>query len=75
MSDRTVPCYLGVDTDGLVVSACVDNPEHKKDVAKFVAEAVRDGLHLERCQVGDLWDGTVKLYQPLPSRPLSGSSK
>lgn len=59
-------CYLGVDDKGVVVSACVDNPEHRKDVAKFCADTIKEGCVLSRCKVRDLWEGRVKLYEPLP---------
>lgn len=34
-----------------LVAACVDEPSHQKDTAKFVAEQVRDGFMVERVGV------------------------
>ncbi len=42
--------YIGVDEEGIVVLAIVDNPEHKKDVAKELGKAVRNGLVIERVE-------------------------
>lgn len=64
-------CYVGIDGDGIVVSVCVDNPEHRKDVAKFCADAVKDGLTLGRCKARDLWDKRVELYKPMPKPSVS----
>jgi hypothetical protein len=55
--------YLGIDAKGIIVAACVDNPEHREDVAEFVSTSVKEGLRLERCKVRDLWEGRVKLYE------------
>lgn len=33
---------------GCLVAATIDNPERKKDVAKFVQEMIRDGLEVSR---------------------------
>jgi hypothetical protein len=42
-------CYVAFPTDCRCVAAvCVDEPEHRKDVAKFTAEQVRHGHILER---------------------------
>jgi len=66
-ADGEMLTYLCLDADGLVVAACVDNPAHKKDTAKFLADGVKDGLTIARCKVKDLWEGRVKLYQPFAS--------
>lgn len=45
--------YVGVLSYGCCVAASVDNPEHKnkKDVAKFVADCIRDSMTVERQSV------------------------
>lgn len=59
-------CYVSVDSNGEVVSLCVDEPEHKKDVARFVADAIEEGCSIQRCKVRDVWDGRVKLFEKFP---------
>ena len=51
MSD--IMCYIGIKKCGCVVAACVDNPEHKKDIAKNISDWVKDGLTIERISVED----------------------
>lgn len=41
-------CYVGTTACGCMVAACVDSPELKKDVARFVKECVEDGLTVSR---------------------------
>lgn len=43
--------YIAKKECGCIVMACVDNPEHRRDVAKEVAKAIRQGYIIER--VGD----------------------
>lgn len=40
--------YIAREKCGCITCACVDNPEHKRDVAKSIASWVRDGLTVER---------------------------
>ena len=42
--------YIGIDENGIVVMAMVDNPEHRRDVAKEIAKALRNGLVIERVE-------------------------
>ena len=39
--------YIGTKACGCLRAAAVNNPEHKKDVAKAVAGMIRDGLSVE----------------------------
>ena len=41
-------CYIGRKDCGCIVLAIVDNPEHKKDTAREVGKAIKDGLKIER---------------------------
>ncbi len=43
--------YIGRKSCGCIVLAIVDVPEHKKDTAKELAKAIRDGLTIERVTV------------------------
>ena len=40
--------YVGVAPCGCILGAAVDNPEHGKDVRKFVQDFMRDGFTIER---------------------------
>ena len=40
--------YIAKKECGCIVMACVDNPEHRRDTAKEVAKAIREGLVIER---------------------------
>ena len=40
--------YIGRKHCGCLVAAMVDDPEHKKDIAKEIAKWIRDGLIIER---------------------------
>jgi len=40
--------YIGRKPCGCIRFAMVDNPEHKREVAKEIAHAIRDGLAIER---------------------------
>lgn len=42
--------YIGIDEEGIVVLAIVDNPEHRKFVAKEIGKALRNGLVIERVE-------------------------
>ena len=42
--------YIGIDEEGIVVMAVIDNPEHRKDVIKEVNKALRSGLVIERVE-------------------------
>ena len=53
MNEVKTMCYIGVKECGCVVAACVDNPKHKKDIAKNVGDWVKDGLTIERISVED----------------------
>lgn len=46
-------CYVGRKPCGCTVAACMDMPKHKKDVAKFLADCVKDGLTIERVTLDD----------------------
>lgn len=53
MSDENAPAYAGFCQGcGHMVSAIVDRPEWKRDVARFCEDTVSDGLRLERVTVG-----------------------
>ena len=45
--------YIGIEPCGCVSAATVDSPDRKRDVAKFVAELLRDGCTVERVSVKD----------------------
>ena len=52
--------YIGKWPDcGCVTAACVDDPAHKKDTAKFIADLIKDGRVVERISP-EHWH-TVKL--------------
>lgn len=40
--------YIAKRECGCIVMACVDNPEHRRDTAKEVAQAIREGYVIER---------------------------
>jgi hypothetical protein len=40
--------YIGKKECGCIVAAFVDNPEHKKDIAREIAKWIKDGLTIER---------------------------
>ena len=40
--------YVGQLPCGCIEGATVDDPDHKRDVAKFVAKMLRDGLTVTR---------------------------
>lgn len=44
--------YIGRKSCGCIVLAIVDDPDHKKDIAKEIAKAIKGGLTIERvtCQ-------------------------
>jgi len=44
--------YIGRKTCGCIVTAFVDNPEHKKDLGNEIARWIKEGLKVERvtCQ-------------------------
>jgi len=41
-------CYVGRKSCGCPVAAVVDNPEHKHDTARAIADWIRSGLTIER---------------------------
>jgi hypothetical protein len=47
-------CYVGRKDCGCVVAACVDNPEHRRDTARFVADIIKDGLTVETMTVKEV---------------------
>ena len=51
MSNADHPAYIGRSPCGCITFATVDMPEHKRTVAKEVAQAMRDGLTIERVTV------------------------
>jgi hypothetical protein len=51
MSDKATHAYLGIASCGCVMAMTVDNPEHKKDVAKDVASFMRWGATIERVSI------------------------
>lgn len=64
--------YIGRKPDcGCVVAIIVDMPEYKKDVAKQVAEFIRDGLEIERV---DLDAGKQELHS-CPHGKVSSAQK
>ena len=46
---------------GCVCGLCVDDPDSKREVAKWIAKEIRSGATIERCTVKDVWDGKVAL--------------
>jgi hypothetical protein len=58
-SNAAHPAYIGRSPCGCITFATVDTPEHKCIVAKEVAQAMRDGLTIERVTVQfvRLWIG------------------
>lgn len=50
--------YIAKKKCGCVVAACADIPDYTKDTAKFLADCVKDGLTIERVELGS---GHVKL--------------
>lgn len=53
-ADADFPCYIGRCTCGCgrMTLAVVDDPDYKKETAKAIAEAIRDGMAIERTTVG-----------------------
>jgi hypothetical protein len=67
------PIYIGKWPDcGCITAACVDDPKHSKDTAKFVQEIVKSGRVVERI-APENWH-TVKL-QRCPHRKLNQERK
>jgi len=67
-----LPIYIGKWPDcGCVTAACVDEPNHKKDTAKFIADLIKDGRIVERVEARD-WH-KVKLgrciHRARPAKP------
>ncbi len=56
MTEATEPsmAYTGTLSCGCIVSAVVDNPAHKKDVARTVGQMVRDGERVDRRPTEDV---------------------
>jgi len=50
MNDTT-HAYLGLKDCGCAVAAVVDEKNHQKDVAKSVANFIKDGLRIERVTI------------------------
>lgn len=49
MDDESRPCYMGrCPGCNNVIALTLDMPEYRKDVARDVAEWIRDGLVVER---------------------------
>lgn len=40
--------YVGINEQGLVRAACIDDPRCKRDTAKTIAEWIRMGITIER---------------------------
>ena len=40
--------YVGRKTCGCIVAAIIDDPDHRKEVAKEIAAWIKDGLTVER---------------------------
>lgn len=69
--DNELPIYIGRWPDcGCVTAACVDEPRHKKDTAKFLKEIVSSGRIIERVEAKD-WH-TVKLQRCKHRNPKTG---
>lgn len=56
-TDReSIPCYVGRDTCGCIVSAMVDDPDQRqlmaKEIKKFLNQCIKDGLTVDRSTVG-----------------------
>ena len=60
-----IPCYVGRDTCGCIVSCMVDDPNNPhrktmlKEIKKFCRETLRDGLTLDRSTVGAIRGGAL----------------
>ena len=52
--DENNPAYIARCKCGCggIIMATIDNPEHKKDVAKEVAKCIRDGYSVEQVTIG-----------------------
>ena len=48
--DDMSKAYIGIDEEGIVVMAVIDNPKHRNDVIKEVNKALRSGLVIERVE-------------------------
>lgn len=48
--DDMSKAYIGINEEGIVVMAVLDNPEHRNDVIKEVNRALRSGLVIERVE-------------------------
>lgn len=45
--------YIDVAPCGCTFAAMIDNPERHKEVARFCADVIKDGLHVERVTVAE----------------------
>lgn len=47
------PCYIGVNTEGYTMAACVDTPDFKKETTKTLADWIKRGLTVARVTVAE----------------------
>lgn len=64
-------CYVGKCKGcGAIIAACVDDPKHAQDVAKFCSDQIKRGRLLEpaeSAQIRDHWGDC--LCKPAPTQP------
>jgi hypothetical protein len=51
MIPDNTPSYIGRGECGCLFAAVVDDPAHRRDTARSVAQMIRDGLAVERSTV------------------------
>lgn len=53
-SATKMDCYVGIKTCGCMVAWVYDSKEHPKDVAKSVAQFIKDGYRVESANTDDI---------------------
>lgn len=75
--NESIPCYVGRDKCGCVVSAIVDDPiqarpkDHAKEIKSFMRECINEGLVVGRETVGWVRENFGCKCKPKPSKQKS----
>lgn len=74
-ADPQSPCYYTQAPCGCIKSLIANMPEHKKEVAKELADAARRGEAILNCAVIDIWEGRVALGHCDTCEPPKGKKR
>lgn len=61
--------YIGIKSCGCLVAACLDDPQYKKDTAKFVSDCIKSGYAIERIASKDVALSWCKCAKPEDRSP------